>query len=100
MRIKIQVFIYIILFLSVNKSNLFSQCAGLDADAGPDLFTCDPNMMVQLMGSIQGTYNRLMWTPSVGLSDSKILDPMVTLKTPGIYKFKWWTEDLCSFRCL
>lgn len=84
MRIKIQVFIYIFLFLSVNKSNLFSQCAGLDADAGPDLFTCDPNMMVQLMGSIQGTYKKFMWTPSVGLSNAQVLDPMVTQKSPGI----------------
>ena len=96
MRIKIQVFIYIILFLSVNKSNLFSQCAGLDADAGPDLFTCDPNMMVQLMGSIQGTYKKFMWTPSVGLSNAQVLDPMVTQKSPGIYKFKLTAEGLTS----
>ncbi len=96
MRIKIQVIIYIILFLSVNKSNLFSQCAGLDADAGPDLFTCDPAMMVQLMGSIQGTYKKFMWTPSVGLSNAQVLDPMVTQKSPGIYKFKLTAEGLTS----
>ena len=96
MRIKIQVIIHIILFLSVNKSNLFSQCAGLDADAGPDLFTCDPAMMVQLMGSIQGTYKKFMWTPSVGLSNAQVLDPMVTQKSPGIYKFKLTAEGLTS----
>ncbi|MBK8245166.1 MAG: gliding motility-associated C-terminal domain-containing protein [Saprospiraceae bacterium] len=91
-----KVIVFIILLISITRSESFGQCIGLDADAGPDLFTCDPTMMVQLMGSILGTYNRLMWTPSAGLSDSKILDPMVTLKTPGIYKFKLTAEGLST----
>ncbi|MGB5033116.1 MAG: hypothetical protein WBO76_13435, partial [Saprospiraceae bacterium] len=88
--------IYIIFLFHISRSTCISQCVGLDADAGPDLFTCDPNIMVQLNGSVQGTYKKFMWAPSVGLSNAQVLDPMFTLKTPGIYKFKLIAEGLSS----
>ena len=44
-----KVIVFIVLLISITRSESFGQCIGLDADAGPDLFTCDPTMMVQLM---------------------------------------------------
>ncbi|MEP7197359.1 MAG: gliding motility-associated C-terminal domain-containing protein [Saprospiraceae bacterium] len=66
-------------------------CPGL-VDAGPDQFTCDPTMMVQLKGVINGNPNNYEWSPIAGLSDPKVLDPMVTTKVPGKYKFKLTAE--------
>ncbi|NOT36207.1 MAG: T9SS type B sorting domain-containing protein [Saprospiraceae bacterium] len=84
---RILILIKIALITSVfNANNLFSQCAGL-VDAGPDLFTCDPTMMIQLQGMINGTPNKFEWIPSTGLSDPKALDPMVLTKIPGRYKY-------------
>jgi gliding motility-associated-like protein len=75
---------------------VFSQCAGIDADAGPDLFTCDPAMMIQLLGSIQGNYSKFFWTPAAGLSNVNVLDPMVTHKNPGRYTFRLTAEGLSN----
>ncbi|MCC6816289.1 MAG: gliding motility-associated C-terminal domain-containing protein [Saprospiraceae bacterium] len=75
----------------MNRSSLFGQCNGL-VDAGPDIFTCDPTMMLQLQGVINGNPNKFEWTPANGLSDPKSIDPMVTLKTPGKYKYKLSAE--------
>lgn len=78
-------FLALLSFL-INSEVAYTQCAGL-VDAGPDLFTCDPSMMVQLQGKINGNPNKFEWTPIAGLSDPKALDPMVTTKTPGKYKY-------------
>lgn len=69
------------------KIQLWSQCTGIDANAGPDMFTCDPSNMMMLQGDIQGNYTSFQWTPTLGLSDPNVLDPMVTHKTPGRYTY-------------
>jgi gliding motility-associated-like protein len=78
----------------LDENPVVSQCVGLDADAGVDMFTCDPNLPVQLNGSVRGTAIRNYWTPMNGVSDPYILDPIVIFKTPGIYKFKLTSEGL------
>ena len=78
----------------LEENPVVSQCVGLDADAGVDMFTCDPNLPVQLNGSVRGTATRNYWTPMNGVSDPYILDPIVTFKIPGIYNFKLTTEGL------
>ena len=84
--------IFFFYLFTLFPSFVFAQnCKGL-VNAGPDQFTCDPNMMVQLQGSINGNPTKYEWTPTVGLTNSKILDPMVTIKTPGIYKYKLSAE--------
>ncbi len=81
-----------IFVLFVFTTDLFSQCAGLNADAGPDLFTCDPANMIMLQGNVQGTYTKIMWSPAAGLSSTDVLDPMVMHKTPGRYTYKLTAE--------
>ncbi len=80
-----------LLVILYSYSHLASQCNNI-VSAGPDMFTCDPSMMVQLQGMINGSPTKVEWTPITGLSDSKALDPMVTIKTPGKYKFKLSAE--------
>ena len=93
--IKGRAFILALFFIFLLEENpVISQCVGLDADAGVDMFTCDPNLPVQLNGSVRGTAIRNYWTPMNGVSDPYILDPIVTFKTPGIYKFKLTSEGL------
>ncbi len=77
---------------TLSQSVLWSQnCPGL-VDAGPDQFTCDPAQMIQLQGVINGNPNSFGWTPATGLSSDKVLDPMVTIKVPGKYKYKLTAE--------
>ena len=86
MRIKI-LFIFIICNLWIALDFTYSQgCAGLSADAGPDQFTCDPTMPVQLMGSFNGIPTKYFWTPTTYLSDPNALDPIVNAPV-GKYKY-------------
>ncbi len=59
-------------------------CGSISANAGPDQFTCDPSMPIQLMGSTSATM--FTWTPETYLSDPSALDPFVNAP-PGIYKY-------------
>ncbi|MBK7811784.1 MAG: gliding motility-associated C-terminal domain-containing protein [Saprospiraceae bacterium] len=86
--VSLSIFIGAFLFQNVLKA----QCTGLDADAGPDLFTCDPADMIMLQGAVNGNYTKIMWTPSTGLSSPDVLDPMVTHKTPGTYTYRLTAE--------
>jgi len=86
--------LFLFFIFLMDKYPVASQCVGLDADAGVDMFTCDPNLPVQLNGSVRGTATRNYWTPMNGVSDPYILDPVVTFKTPGIYKFNLTSEGL------
>ncbi|MGB4970306.1 MAG: gliding motility-associated C-terminal domain-containing protein [Saprospiraceae bacterium] len=72
-----------------------SQCTGLSADAGPDLFTCDPTMPVQLMGSFNGSPMKTYWTPTNYLSDPNILDPIVNAPA-GKYKYTLTVEAVST----
>ncbi|MFZ1257765.1 MAG: hypothetical protein WAR77_15505, partial [Saprospiraceae bacterium] len=78
----------------------FSQCAGLDADAGPDMWQCEPGQLIQLQGSVQGNYTKIYWTPVFGLSDPNILDPIVSIKNPGKYTFKLTAEGLSTINLI
>lgn len=86
-------FIYLFIFLPQLSS---SQCSGLDADAGPDQIICDPSQLIQLQGTIQGTYTSFKWTPSANLSSPDVLDPLVTTRTPGKYTFKLTAEGVST----
>ena len=79
---KLLIFIFVTYVINHNLSA--QGCNGLNANAGPDQFTCDPSMPPQLMGSTNAT--EFMWTPMTNLSDPSVLDPIVTAP-PGIYKY-------------
>jgi gliding motility-associated-like protein len=70
-------------------------CGGLKADAGPDQFTCDPNMPVQLMGSFNGTPTKYYWTPTTYLSDPNSTDPTVKAP-PGKYTYTFNVEAISN----
>lgn len=70
-------------------------CAGLNANAGPDQFTCDPSLPVQLMGSFNGMPTKYYWTPTTYLSDANALDPLVTAP-PGKYKYTFNVEAVTT----
>ena len=82
----LRLFILLCLALIGPGQTIFSQGCGIVADAGPDLFTCDPADKIQLQGTTQGSVTDYNWTPTSGLSDPKILDPTVMLP-PGRYTF-------------
>ncbi len=73
----------------------YGQCAGLDADAGPDVFSCDPSMPPQLQGSFSGTPMKYYWTPSSYLSDPNALDPTVNAPA-GRYKYTLTVESVST----
>ncbi len=68
-------------------------CPDVDADAGPDLFTCDPKMPVQLQG--QTNAGEFEWVPTTYLSNPKILDPIVNAPV-GKYKYTLKTKGLSN----
>ncbi|MGB3197128.1 MAG: hypothetical protein WBB17_05310, partial [Saprospiraceae bacterium] len=75
-------------------ANLLAQgCLDIEAKAGPDLFTCDPSMPVQLQGETNA--DEYEWTPSTYLSNPKVLDPFVNAP-PGKYKYTLKTKGLSS----
>lgn len=75
---------------------VYSQgCAGLDADAGPDQYTCDPSIPVQLMGNFTGVPTKYYWTPTTYLSDPNILDPIVNAPV-GKYKYTLTVEAVTT----
>ena len=75
-------------------ANLLAQgCLDIEVKAGPDLFTCDPSMPVQLQGETNA--DEYEWTPSTYLSNPKVLDPFVNAP-PGKYKYTLKTKGLSS----
>ncbi len=79
----------------IYSSKIYAQGCDLDVNAGPDLFTCDPSEVLQLKGSINYNFAPMLieWSPTTGLSDPNIVDPMVTLP-PGRYKYKLKAESV------
>jgi gliding motility-associated-like protein len=94
MRFKFKVVLLLAILVVGRISFLSGQCTGIDADAGPDLFTCDPNDPITLQGNVMGNYTKFSWSPTSGLSDPMVLDPQVTHKNPGIYKYKLSAEGV------
>lgn len=70
-------------------------CGSIKADAGPDQFTCDPNLTIQLQGNYSGVPDKYYWTPSNYLSDPNSLDPTVTAP-PGRYTFTFHVEAISA----
>lgn len=88
--------LFFIGFLLFFQSSICSQpCIGLDANAGPDLFTCDPGMPLQLQGSYSGNAMSWFWTPANFLSDPNALDPIVNAP-PGRYTYKLTVEAVSN----
>lgn len=85
-----------LLLITSPLTEIKAQCVGLDADAGPDMIICDPSQIIQLQGSIQGTYTKFMWSPSNNLSSPSVLDPLVTTRVPGKYTFKLTAEGVST----
>lgn len=80
----------------LHQLSIYSQpCLGLDADAGPDLFTCDPSMPLQLQGSYSGNAMSWFWTPTNFLSDPNALDPTVNAP-PGRYTYRLTVEAVSN----
>ena len=94
MRFKFKVVLLLAILVVGRISFLSGQCTGIDADAGPDLFACDPNDPITLQGNVMGNYTKFSWSPTSGLSDPMVLDPQVTHKNPGIYKYKLSAEGV------
>ncbi len=89
-------FLLLYYYFCISLNPLHSQgCAGLNVNAGPDLFTCDPSMPVQLMGSISGTPTTYFWTPATYLSDANSLDPIVNAPA-GKYKYTLTAEAIST----
>lgn len=70
-------------------------CGSIKADAGPDQFTCDPNLTLQLQGNYSGVPDKYYWTPPNFLSDPNSLDPTVTAP-PGKYTFTFHVEAISA----
>ena len=85
--------LFLFFLIIVGSIRLNSQCAGLDANAGPDLFICDLNSQLQLQGSASGNYIRVFWTPTTGLSDPNVVDPFVN-RPPGIYTYRLTVQGI------
>lgn len=85
--------LHIVFFTVFSFIDGYSQCTGLSADAGPDLFTCDPSMPVQLMGSYSGNPMKYSWTPTTYLSDPNATDPIVNAPV-GKYKYTFTVEQV------
>ncbi len=83
------IFLFLLLKLSILTNG--QPCIGFDADAGPDVFSCDPSTPPQLMGSFQGSVDKYSWTPTRHLSNPNALDPFVNAP-PGKYKYKLMIE--------
>ncbi|MBK8956025.1 MAG: gliding motility-associated C-terminal domain-containing protein [Saprospiraceae bacterium] len=81
------------LFVQFITSSIAQGCAGLNADAGPDQFTCDPLTPLQLMGSYSGIPDKYYWTPSTYLSDPNSTDPFVNAP-PGKYTYTFKVESV------
>lgn len=86
----------VILLYVVGFPLCLSQCPNLDVDAGPDITICDTNQLIQLNGSITGTYNNFFWTPANELSNANILDPFVINKSKGKHKFVLTAEGMSA----
>jgi len=64
---------------------LAAQC-GLTVDAGPDAFFCPGGSSFQLNGSISGPgLSGFSWSPTSGLSDPTVLNPIATVSGPTTY---------------
>ena len=87
--------IYSLFNLWIAQSIIYSQCLGLKANAGPDQFTCDPTMPIQLMGSFNGTPTKYFWTPTTYLSDPNATDPFVNAP-PGKYTYTFNVEAISN----
>ncbi|MEP7195439.1 MAG: gliding motility-associated C-terminal domain-containing protein [Saprospiraceae bacterium] len=84
------------ILIACPKSSWSQGGCDLDVNAGPDLFTCDPNEVLQLKGSIISNYTPdFEWSPTTGLDDPFSLTPNVILP-PGIYKYKLKSHSMSN----
>ncbi|MBP8724498.1 MAG: gliding motility-associated C-terminal domain-containing protein [Saprospiraceae bacterium] len=89
--------LYIIAWLPASGSG--QGCAGLNADAGPDQFSCDPTSPPQLQGSYSGVPDKYYWTPATYLSDPNSTDPTVNAPA-GKYTFTFTVEAMSSINLI
>lgn len=73
-----------------------AQCS-VDADAGPDQFTCDPSMPPELQGNANGSM--FSWNPRTYLSDPNSLNPLV-IAPPGRYTYTLTTSGVSTLNLI
>ncbi len=85
MKLRIILFFLHLCIFSINQ--LRAQC--ITAHAGPDQFKCTIPATFQLFGAAttptSGTVLSYRWTPSTGLTNPNILNPMATVSVPTTY---------------
>jgi len=88
----------LLLLLGMLHSSAFlmAQCS-VDADAGPDQFTCDPSMPPELQGNANGTM--FSWNPRTYLSDPNSLNPLV-IAPPGRYTYTLTTSGVSTLNLI
>ena len=69
------------------------QVCDLIVDAGPDTNVCYPGGTIQLMGSIIGNDVFFSWSPTAGLNNPLILNPVANVTGPVIYTLTAFAED-------
>ena len=70
----------------------FATC-DLIVDAGPDTNVCYPGGLLTLMGSVTGNALFTVWSPSSGLSNPNILNPVANITGPITYTLTGWGID-------
>ena len=74
------------------ESESISAC-NIIVDAGPDTNVCDPGGLLTLMGSITGNAIFYQWSPSSGLSNPFILNPIANITGPITYTLTGYGSD-------
>ena len=71
----------------------FAQCP-LTVNAGPDQFACTKPATFSLNGSISGSYQSFLWSPTTGMTGANTLSPTVTVSQTTSYVLRAKTPIL------
>ena len=78
--------------ITLPESESIAIC-NLIVDAGPDTNVCDPGGLLTLTGSITGNAIFYQWSPSSGLSNPFILNPVANITGPITYTLTGYGLD-------
>lgn len=85
-------FVLIISLLFTASQYGSTQC-NINVDAGPPQEICAPGGQVFLNGTIAGPFAISNWSPTTGLSDPEILDPVADVFMTTTYLLTAWNYD-------
>ncbi|MBK9983129.1 MAG: hypothetical protein IPP15_12030 [Saprospiraceae bacterium] len=80
-------------FTFENQASELAISCDLTVDAGPDTNVCFPSGLLGLMGSIEGNAIFFQWTPSTGLNNPLILNPVANITGPITYTLTGYAID-------